>query len=61
MSNKTTVRRANTRISERLGIKYAKGQAMAGLLRVALKTISTYEDHILSPAVIDDTFAAKST
>jgi len=61
MNNKTTTRWANTRVSERLDIKYAKEQVMAGLLRVALKTISTYVDHILLPAVIDDTFAAEDT
>lgn len=32
---------------------------MAGLLRVALKTILTYVDHILLPAVIDDACAAE--
>ena len=52
---------ANTRVSERLGIKYAKEQVMAGLLRVALKTIPTYVNHILLPAVIDDTFAPEVT
>jgi hypothetical protein len=61
MSNTTTARWATTRVSEQLGIKYAKKPVMAGLLRVALKTISTYVDHILLPAVIDDTFAAEDT
>jgi hypothetical protein len=60
MRNKTTAMWTNTRISERLGIKYAKEQIMAGLLGVALKTISTYLDHI-SPAVINDAFAAEGT
>ena len=32
---------------------------MAGLLRVAFKTISTYVGHILLPAVIDDAFSAE--
>jgi hypothetical protein len=49
---------ANTRVSERLGIKYAKEQVKEILLGVALKTISTYLDHILL-AVIDDAFAAE--
>jgi hypothetical protein len=61
MSNKTTAKWANTRVSERLGIKYAKEQIMAGLLGVALKTISTCLAHILLPAMIDDTFAAEGT
>lgn len=61
MSNTATATRANTRVSERLGIKYAKEQIMAGLLGVALKTISTYLGHILLPAVIDDTFSAEGT
>jgi hypothetical protein len=61
MSNTTTAMRANTRVLERLGIKYAKEQIMAGLLGVALKTISTYLGHILLPAVIDDTFSAEGT
>ena len=60
MSNKTTARWANTRVSERLGITYAKEQVMEMLLGVALMTISTYLDHIL-PAVIDDAFAAEAT
>jgi hypothetical protein len=51
---------ANTRVSERLGIKYAKEQVMKILSGIALKTISTYVDHI-SPAVIDDAFAAEAT
>ena len=59
MSNKTTARWANTRVSERLGITYAKEQGMEILLGVALKTILTYVDHI-SPAVIDDVFAAEA-
>jgi hypothetical protein len=59
MSNKTTARWANTRVSERLGITYAKEQVMEILLGVALKTILTYVDHI-SPAVIDDVFAAEA-
>ena len=58
MSNKTTAMWANTRVSERLGIKYAKEPVMEILLGVARKTISTYLDYI-SPAVIDDTFAAE--
>ena len=58
MSNKTTARWANTGVSERLGIKYAKEQVMETLLGVAIKTISTYVDHIL-PAVIDDACAAE--
>ena len=60
MSNKTTARWPNTRVSERLGIKYAKEPVMEIRLGVALKTISTYLDHI-SPAVIDDGFAAEAT
>ena len=59
MSNKTTARWTNTGVSERLGIKYAKEQVMEMLLGVAIKTISTYLDHIL-PAVIDDAFAAEA-
>lgn len=51
MSNMTTARWTNTRVSERLGTKYAKEQVMAGLLRVAFKTIPTYVNHILLPAV----------
>ena len=58
MRNKTTARWANTRVSERLGITYAKEQGMEILLGIALKTILTYVDHI-SPAVIDDAFAAE--
>jgi len=46
MSNKTTAIWANTRVSERLGIKYAKEQIMEILLGVARKTISTYVDQI---------------
>jgi hypothetical protein len=61
MSNKTTARWPNTRVSERLGIKYAKEPVMEILLGVALKTISTYVGHILLPAVIDDAFAAEGT
>ena len=61
MSNTTTAMRANTRVSERLGIKYAKEQVMGGLLRVVLKTISAHVDHILLQAVIGDTFAAEVT
>ena len=57
MSNKTTTMWANTRISERLGITYGKEQVVEILLGVALKTIPTYLDDI-SPAVIDDAFAA---
>lgn len=34
---------------------------MAGLIRVALRTISTYVNHILLPAVIGDAFAAEGT
>jgi hypothetical protein len=49
---------ANTRVTERLGIKYANEPVMEILLGVALKTISTYLDHIL-PAVIDDAVAAE--
>lgn len=60
MSNKTRAMWANTRVSERLGIKYAKEQVMKILSGIALKTISTYVDHI-SPAVIDDAFAAEAT
>lgn len=59
MSNKTTATWANTRVSERLGIKDAKEQVMEILLGVALKTISTYLDRI-SPAVIDHAFAAEA-
>jgi hypothetical protein len=59
MSNKTTARWANTRVSERLGITYAKAHVMEILLGVALKTIATYLDHI-SPAVIDDALAAEA-
>ena len=40
MSNKTTARWANTRVSERLGIKHAKEHVMEVLLDVALKTFS---------------------
>ncbi len=36
MSNKTTARWANTRVSERLGIKDAKEQVIASLLCAAL-------------------------
>jgi len=50
---------ANARVSERLGINYAKEPVMEMLLGVALKTSSTYLDHIL-PAVIDDGFAAEA-
>ncbi len=60
MSNKTTARWANTRVSERLGIKDAKEQVIASLLCAALETLATYVDHI-SPAVIDDAFAAETT
>jgi hypothetical protein len=56
--NKTTAMWANTRVTERLGIKYAKEPVMEILLGVALKTISTYLDHIL-PAVIDDAVVAE--
>jgi hypothetical protein len=59
MSNKTTAMWANTRLSERLGITYAKEQVVEILLGVALKMISTYLDHI-SPAVIDNPFAAEA-
>ena len=59
MSHKTTAMWANTRVSERLGITYAKELVMEILLGVACKTISTYVDHI-SPAVIDDAFAAEA-
>jgi hypothetical protein len=60
MRNKTTAMWANTRVSERLGIKYAKEPVMEMLRGVARKTISTYVNHI-SPAVIDDAFAAEGT
>ena len=60
MRNKTTAMWTNTRIWERLGIKSAKEPVMEVLLGVALKTISTYLDHI-SPAVINDAFAAEGT
>src|SRR5438309_4064163 len=46
MSNKTTAMWANTRVSERLGITYAKEPVMEVLLGVASKTISTYLDQI---------------
>lgn len=39
---------ANTRVSERLGITYAREPVMEILLGVALKTISTYVNHILT-------------
>jgi hypothetical protein len=58
MRTKTTAMWANTRFSERLGIKYAKEPVMEVLLGVALKTISTYVNHILL-AVIDDAVAAE--
>lgn len=58
MRNKTTAMWANTRVSERLGITYAKEPVMEMLLGVARKTISTYVNHI-SPAVIDDAVAAE--
>ena len=48
MRNKTTAMWANTRVSERLGIKYAKEPVMEMLLGVVLKTISTYVDHLLT-------------
>ena len=60
MRNKTTAMWANTRVTERLGIKYAKEPVMEMLLGVVCKTISTYVDH-LSPAVIDDAVAAEGT
>jgi hypothetical protein len=41
MSHTTTAMWANTRASERLGIKHAKEPVMEVLLDVALKTIST--------------------
>jgi len=59
MSNKTTAMWANTRVSEQLGIKYAKEPVMEIRLGVALKTISIYVNHI-SPAVIDDAVAAEA-
>jgi hypothetical protein len=59
MIHKTTAMWANTRVSERLGIKYAKEPVMEILLGVALKTSLTYVDHIL-PAVIDDALAAEA-
>ena len=46
MSHTTTARWANTRVSERLGITYAKEPVMEVLLGVARKTISTYVDQI---------------
>ena len=46
MSHTTTAIWANTRVSERLGITYAKEPAMEMLLGVARKTISTYVDQI---------------
>ena len=46
MSNKTTAMWANTRVSERLGITYAKEPVKEVLLGVASKTISTYVDQI---------------
>jgi len=46
MSHKTTAMWANTRVSERLGITYAKEPVMEVLLGVARKTISTYVDQI---------------
>jgi len=46
MSQTTTAIWANTRVSERLGITYAKEPAMEVLLGVARKTISTYVDQI---------------
>jgi hypothetical protein len=46
MSHKTTAMWANTRVSERLGIMYAKEPVMEVLLGVARKTISTYVDQI---------------
>ena len=59
MRNTTTAMWANTRASERLGIKYAKEPVMEMLLGVALKTSLTYVDHIL-PAVIDDSLTAEA-
>ena len=46
MSHKTTAMWANTRVSERLGVTYAKEPVMEVLLGVARKTISTYVDQI---------------
>ena len=46
MSHKTTAMWANTGVSERLGITYAKEPVMEILPGVALKTISTYVDQI---------------
>lgn len=59
MSNKTTAMWANTRVLERLDIKYAKEPVMEILLGVALKTISTYLNQ-LSPAVINDAVTAEA-
>jgi hypothetical protein len=60
MRNTTTAMWANTRVSERLGIKYAKEPVRDIQLGVARKTISTYVDHRL-PAVLDDAVAAEGT
>jgi hypothetical protein len=60
MSNKTTAMWANTRVSERLSITYAKAHVMEILLGGALKTISTYLDHISPAVIIDDAFAAEA-
>ena len=46
MSHTTTATWANTRVSERLGITYAKEPVIEVLLGVARKTISTYVDQI---------------
>jgi hypothetical protein len=46
MSHKTTAMWANTRVSERLGITYAKEPVMEVLLDVARKTSLTYVDQI---------------
>jgi hypothetical protein len=59
MSHKTTAMWANTRVSERLGITYAKEPVMEVLLGVARKTISTYVDQIWS-VVLDDALAAEA-
>jgi hypothetical protein len=59
MSHTTTAMWANTRVSERLGITYAKEPVMEVLLGVARKTSSTYVDQIWS-VVLDDASAAEA-